>query len=115
VRNNGLDAWDTWMFSLSFLLALVASVVRLRESRMGAWNEFRWVHRTIGVLAASYSVGYLSVLFGYVDRLTWSRFFVGVSVFAWMVVWIYPPILARRVAKEIVDKTAEALIQASRL
>ena len=100
------------MFSLSFVLAMVAATVRLRESRTGAWNEFRWVHRTIGILAAAYSVGYLSVLLGYVDRLTWSRLFIGVSLFAWMVVWIYPPILARRVANEIVDKTAEALTQA---
>ena len=100
------------MFSLSFMLASIASFVRLRESRTGAWSEFRWVHRTIGILAAAYSVGYLSVLFGYVDRLTWSRFFIGVSLFAWAVVWIYPPVLARRVANEIVDKTAEALIRA---
>lgn len=104
-----LDGWDRFVFTVSFCLTMVAATVRLRESRSGSWREFRWIHRTIGILAAAYGVGYLAVLFGFMDRLAWSRFFTGVSLFAWVIVWIYPPILARRVARDIVEQTAVAL------
>lgn len=107
-----IDGWDRFVFTLSFILTVVAAAVRLRESRTGLWLQFRWVHRIIGLLAGAYAVGYLSVLFGVVDRLTWSRFFTGVSLFAWVIVWIYPPILARRVAHDIVEQTAVALTKA---
>ena len=109
MRDSGLDTWETWVFSLSFLLALAASFFRLRESRTGDFHEFRWLHRTIGILAAGYAAGYALVLTGTISRYHWSRFFVGVSLLAWILVWIYPPILSRKLSREIVDRTAEAI------
>lgn len=107
-----IDGWDRFVFTMSFCLTVIAATVRLRESRSGAWFQFRWVHRTIGLLAVGYGIGYLAVLLGFIDRLSWSRFFAGVSLFAWAIVWIYPPILARRIARDIVEQTAVALTKA---
>lgn len=100
-----LTQWDRFVFSVSLVLSLVAAAVRLREGKSGAWIEFRWVHRTIGLLALFYSLGYVAVLSGVVDRLVWSRFFAGVSMFAWIIVWVYPPVLARRISHKILART----------
>ena len=104
-----LTQWDRFVFSVSLVLTLVAAAVRLREGTSGEFREFRWVHRTIGVLALFYGAGYAAVLFGEVDRLVWSKFFTGVSIFAWLIVWIYPPVLARRIAKSIINQTVTQL------
>ena len=104
-----LTQWDRFVFGVSLVLSFTAATERLRESRSGAWVEFRWVHRTIGLLAAFYCVGYLAVLTGVVDRLEWSRFFAGVSMFAWLIVWVYPPLLARRISHKIVTQTNKIL------
>ena len=104
-----LTSWDRFVFSVSLVLTFVAAAVRLREGTSGEFREFRWVHRTIGILALFYGAGYAAVLTGQVDRLVWSRFFTGVSLFAWLIVWIYPPVLARRIAKSIISQTAAQL------
>jgi multisubunit Na+/H+ antiporter MnhG subunit len=102
-----LTLWDRFIFALSLVLTLVAAFTRLREGRSGMFREFRWLHNAIGGLALCYGVGYALVLLGVVDRLEWSKFFTGVSLFAWLLVWIYPPVLARRVAKSIGKHLAE--------
>lgn len=102
-----LSPWDKFVFTLSMVLAFAAAWVRVREGSVGMFREFRWLHKAVGVLALCYGVGYAAVLTGTVDRLTWSKFFSGVSMFAWILVWIYPPILSRRIAKEVGKRLAE--------
>lgn len=90
---TGLNLAIIW---LNLAFASLAAVINLWVARSMP-PGFGFVRAFIGVLAAAYAAGYVALLAGWVDLVSWSNFFRGVSPFAWLLAWILPAIYEHRI------------------
>lgn len=81
-------------FYLNALGALLATTANLYGVHYGD-PLLRGLRAAIGALAGFYFAGYVWVI-AHGDELLWSRFYRWVSVAAWVLVWIFPPVLGAR-------------------
>lgn len=80
---------------LNLVPCMFAAIVNLWAARIG-WPDWSPLRTTVGTLAAFYALGYIALLAGFVDFLSWSRFYRGVSPIVWLVVWSGPVLESRR-------------------
>ena len=73
----------------------------------GAW---RFVHTAIAGMAALYSGAYLIVVGTDVDLQDWTQVIRGVSLWAWLIVWILPAIVRIRTTPKIRAELAERFV-----
>lgn len=97
--------WDIW---LNLALAATAALANAYAMRYGS-PEMRPIRASIAALAAFYTFGYAWLISG-VDRRTWSLTLSKVSLVAWAVVWIIPPILAARAHTRMTRTIKERLV-----
>ena len=84
---------DLLILYVNSALAAVAALVNFLSGRVSP-SDWKPVRYFIAFFAAFYSVGYLVLALGFVPFELWSRFFRGMSLFVWPVVWITPAWLA---------------------
>ena len=81
--------FDSALIAVTAVLASSAAVMNITAAVQG--NQFRrGVCAMRGLLATIYAVAYVWLLFHPARRLEWSRAMTGVSVTAWLLVWVYP-------------------------
>lgn len=91
---------DTVLVWVNAAGAALAVGVNLYEARHG-FSEWRILRYTIAAVASFYVVGYTILGLGLVDRLAWSKFFVGVAPAAWLIVWCGPALRSAQVRRLI--------------
>ena len=101
-----------WLVAVS--AAGCAAHIWARRQTPPEMRQERRMDAAIAGLAAFYSLGYLVVMSGAVSILAWSRFFRGVSLIAFPLVWCAPAILRgqrwqrdRLAARQLVERAAE--------
>ncbi len=97
---NNLPLVDEWVAVLSLVGASVSVVVNWWAARSGLFR-FRTVHAAIATISVLYVAGYVWLLFGNVDPARWSSVLRGVSLVAWVVVWICPACMSIRATREL--------------
>lgn len=97
---NQIPAVDEWVALLSLLGAVISVVANWWAARSGLFR-FRAVHAAIAAISLLYVTGYLWLLFGDVDPARWSSTLRGLSLVAWVVVWICPACMSIRVTREM--------------
>lgn len=96
-------------FYLNALGSLLAVGANLYGVRYGD-PYFRGLRAAIGALAGFYFAGYLWVIADG-DTETWSNFYRKVALFAWVLVWVLPPVLGAQ-AHQRTKRTLEAFRRA---
>jgi biotin transporter BioY len=98
--------FDRLVVVLNALLAATAAVTNARTV-IGNSEAMQRVRASIAAIAAVYVVGYGWLALYPETIVTWSKTMRGVSLIAWVVVWIVPAVVQRRSMKrvrEILDK-----------
>lgn len=88
---------DLTLVLVNALLALCACVVHVWAVVTHA-SRSRLLNGAVAALAALYVAAYLWLAANLDSRAEWSRWIVGVGMWAWVVVWIVPPIVGARSA-----------------
>lgn len=93
-------AFDLAVIHANAALVTVALVACLYAYHRGNPRE-RWLRAAQIVTCAVYVISYLYLTLDYLERVVaWSRVMRGVSLVAWIVVWIAPPILDVQLTKK---------------
>ncbi len=104
---NKLPVLDQWIAVLNLLLVGVSVVFNWWAARSGLFR-FRTVHAAIAAVSAMYVVLYLWLL-GWLSPIglsaplvpVWSSVGRGISLVAWVVVWICPACMSMRATREL--------------
>ena len=102
---NQLPMLDEWIAVLNLCCVVVSVVVNWWAARSGLFR-FRVVHAAIAAVSAMYVAGYLWLL-GWLpgvagpEVMVWSSVFRGISLVAWVVVWICPACMSIRATREL--------------
>lgn len=99
---NQIPAVDEWVAVMSLAGATTSVIVNWRAAHAGLFR-FRTIHAAIGAVSVLYVAGYLWLLFGNVDPARWSSTLRGLSLVAWLVVWILPAVISTRATRELHD------------
>lgn len=97
---NQIRMADEWVAAVSMLGAVVSVVVNWWAARSGLLR-FRTVHAAIATISVLYVAGYVWLLFGNVDPARWSSTLRGLSIVAWVVVWICPACMSIKATREL--------------
>lgn len=97
---NQIPLVDEWVATLSLVGALVSVVANWWAARSGLFR-FRTVHAAIATISVLYVAGYVWLLFGNVDPARWSSTLRGLSLVAWVVVWICPACMSIKATREL--------------
>lgn len=92
---------DTAVFAINAAGALAAVVVNLVAAGRGGLTALRRLHVATAVLAAIYVAGYAWVLFGEPGIEQWSSVMRGVSIAAWVIVWVGPGVVSIRLNRRL--------------
>lgn len=106
---------DTAIFAANVVLAFTAAAVHMWAAVHVPFTKDRRRHQGIGLLALLYGCGYVTVLTGWVPILSWSSFFRGVSLVAWVLVWIVPAMASVRTWRAASAGAAEFVAHAKEL
>lgn len=88
---------------------LTVRVLNMTLAAVAAWANFRTAHRVprraaqravVGTLSAIYVCAYAWLII-FDNQVAWSRVMQGVSLTAWVTVWIWPPLLTVKISDEI--------------
>lgn len=102
---NQLPALDEAVVVLNLVCVVVAVVVNWWAARSGLFR-LRTIHAAIATVAGLYVAGYLWLLgllplIDAPDPARWSSVLRGLSLVAWVVVWIMPAVLSIRTTSEL--------------
>lgn len=97
---NQIPAIDEWITLMSLAGAAASVAVNWQAARVGLFR-LRTIHAAIGTISVLYVAGYLWLLFGNVDPARWSSTLRGLSLVAWLVVWILPAAISIRATREL--------------
>lgn len=97
---NQIPLIDEWVAVLSLIGAAASVALNWQAARVGLLR-FRTVHAAIATIALLYVAGYLWLLFGNVDPARWSSTLRGLSMVAWVVVWLLPAAMSVRMNREL--------------
>jgi hypothetical protein len=97
---NQIPAVDEWVALMSLAGATASVIVNWHAARVGLFR-LRTIHAAIATISVLYVAGYLWLLFGNVDPARWSSTLRGLSLVAWVVVWIMPAVLSIRTTREL--------------
>ena len=98
--NPHLPVVDAWVIALNLVGVTVSVVVNWWAGRHGLFR-FRPVHSTVAALSLLYVAGYAWLLLTDVEVARWSSVLRGLSLLAWVVVWIAPAVVSLRASKEL--------------
>ena len=102
---NTLPVVDEWIGVLNLCCVVASVVVNWWAARSGLFR-FRTAHAAIATVSAMYVVLYLWLL-GWLPGVAapevpvWSSVGRGISLVAWMVVWICPACMSIRATREL--------------
>jgi hypothetical protein len=104
---NKLPVLDQWVAVLNLCCVVVSVVVNWWAARSGLFR-FRTAHAAIAAVSAMYVVLYLWLL-GWLSPIglsaplvpVWSSVGRGISLVAWIVVWICPACMSIRATREL--------------
>jgi hypothetical protein len=97
---NQLPVVDEVVTVLNLACVLGSVVANWWAARVGLFR-LRTVHAAITTVSLLYVGGYLWLLFGNVDPARWSSVFRGISLVAWVVVWVVPAVVSVRMSGEL--------------
>lgn len=83
---------DEWIIVVNAVAAAVAFGTNIVYAARTAHRAGRLLHAAIAVLAAIYSVSYVVLVSTDLQVVTWSSAMRGVSLLAWLIVWIGPSV-----------------------
>lgn len=90
-----LSLTDTVVAWISVVLATVSVLVNCSAFHHGV-PGLRIVHLAIGLLSMFYVIGYVWLLTFVHDVETWSSAMRGLSLIAWLIVWVFPALTSVR-------------------
>lgn len=105
MTGNQIPAVDEWVAVLNLACVVVSVVMNWWAARSGLFR-FRSVHAAIAAVSMMYVVLYLWLL-GWVPGVAapevpvWSSVGRGISLVAWVVVWICPACMSVRATREL--------------
>ncbi len=89
---------DAAIIAITVVLAAIAVGVNLSAARHGPY-PLRAMAAARSALACFYVAGYIWLLAHQERRVTWSKMMTGVSLVAWVVVWILPALVATKAGR----------------
>lgn len=91
---------EEFVVVVNLVCVLVSVVANVWAARVGLLR-CRTAHAAIAAVSGIYVVGYLWLLSGDVTGEAWSSVFRGISLVAWVVVWIIPALLSVKFSREL--------------
>ena len=92
---------DALFLTLNIVWCIRAVGLNAAEAKEG-FRQWRRTRKAITAFACFYCLSYATLLFGVWDRLDWSHFMIGVSPWAWELVWARPAAVSRKVRAHMV-------------
>ena len=109
-----LSLTDTVIAWFNMLMVTVSVVVNWSAYRRGV-PGLRAAHLAVSVISVFYVLGYVWLLTFAHDVANWSSAMRGLSLIAWVVVWIMPAVLSTRMwgkmKRAVLNEVAEACEQ----
>lgn len=108
LSNQNLSEIENFVIWINLILASISGLFAFKASRIGVFG-LRNTFKLVAGMAWLYSFAYSLLLISDVNFLQWSSIMRGVSIFAWVIVWIVPAYMSIHLWKQLEKNVTTSL------